>query len=496
MLYLQCKKAFWLSYHKPDCYPEDEMTPFDEKLAKDGYQVEEYAQKIFPKGIDVPEGSSGVEETKKLMKKGNVLFQPSFLTDDGFFARCDIVACNDDDTVDIFEVKSSTKVKKSENVTPKDANHLIDLCFQKIVLESCGYRVRKTILIHVNSEYIYKGIIGPSAFLTEVSLDENLAKDGEIYSSTKVNMELARDLLELKEIDENSCSCVDKSKSKHCNSFQYFNNEPIEGSIYQLPGIRKEKIKKIRDLGITKIKDLNPEINLTENQENLFLASLQEKPVINYENLKSDLDSLTFPLYFFDFETVSCAVPRVLDTRPWQQVPFQFSLHILHEDGSLEHKESILSSLDGTLIIARDMKNYIGTEGSIIAWHDSFEKTRIKEIINQINNPYKEDLIDIHNRFVDLKKIYMRGYIDKDFGGSFSIKKVLPVICPNLSYKDLDVQDGTQAMERWLTMIEEKDEKKKEEIRQALLEYCKLDTLAMVELYKFIKELSDKNKVV
>ena len=236
------------------------------------------------------------------------------------------------------------------------------------------------------------------------------------------------------------------------------------------------------------MEDIPDAIELNEKQQRQVRSVIECRPLIDEKRIVEMLDALVFPLYFFDYEAASSAVPKIVGTKPWQQIPFQFSLHILDTDDVLIHKEYLNEVLSGAEGVVQALCEMIGETGSIISWHASYEKTMNKEMIKMYPQ-YAKKLQDINERMFDLEDIFKEAYTDATFCGSTSIKKVLPILCPHLSYKNLIVQDGTQAMERWFAMVEEKDEIKRIKIKTDLLEYCKLDTFAMVELYKILKNL-------
>ena len=415
-------------------------------------------------------------------------FNQALLQKKVFFIRCDILIKNKNGFVDIYEVKASNEVKKSKKINKEKSNHYIDLCFQKIVLEKNNYKVRHTYLIHTNSNYVYLGEIDVNQLFVKKLFDEELKEGGEIYSLVKNEMQLAYKLLNTENIDMEGCSCIESPKSLHCDAFEYFNGSIDKGSIYEFPRISSQKISLLRSSGIEKMKDIDDFFKLTKPQDNFRISAIRNEPLIDEKIIDNWIKQLRHPLYFLDFETVSTAIPRIVGTSPWKQISFQFSLHILDKDDNLTHKESLVDSFGGFEKIAEDMEKYIGEEGSIIAWHASFEAMQIKKLILRYVS-HSEQLESKLNRLMDLKDPFKDGYIDANFLGSFSIKNVLPVICKDLSYKNLKVQDGTQAMQKWLEMVEEKNEIKKEKIYRALLEYCKLDTYAMVELYKFLRSI-------
>lgn len=204
------------------------------------------------------------------------------------------------------------------------------------------------------------------------------------------------------------------------------------------------------------------------------------------------MSQLTFPLYFLDYETMSGLIPYFDGQRPYQQVPFQYSLHILESPGAkLTQKEYLhRDNSDPARPLTEQLINDIGTKGSIIVWFEGFEKARNSELAEMLPE-YQEALWAINDRVVDLMIPFKnKWYDDPRFNGSASIKQVLPVLCPELSYKELGIQEGGSAQRLWMeAVLDSKHPEDKDKVLNDLLEYCKLDTLAMVEIFRVLDRL-------
>ena len=213
--------------------------------------------------------------------------------------------------------------------------------------------------------------------------------------------------------------------------------------------------------------------------------------MINKKEIQEFLKTFKFPLYFLDYETLAGTMPAFDGVRPYQQVPFQYSLHILESpDAELEHKEYLHA--ENTLPVEHLLKKFkkdIGKKGSVVVWNQSFEKS-CNVAMGEFKPKYAKFLEDVNNRIVDLMIPFSEGwYVDKDFFGSASIKSVLPVLIPDLSYKDLNVQGGNSAQRIWMeTIIDGKNKDDKKQIMDDLIKYCTLDTLAMVKIYEVLKK--------
>lgn len=456
--YLACSKSLWLKKREPQSFPQGNFSLFLEKIVREGYQVEEYVQRYFE------------------ARGRSVSFQRVFETDERLFARADVVETTTSGQTFLYEVKSSTSVK----IDSTD-NHIKDACFQKICAERAGQKIDRVFIVHLNGNYIRNGSIDPDELLVFVDVTERVE---QLYSETSEEVDQALELLKVDRIDRNGCSCLYKSRANHCDAFSVFNPGLPKYSIYSLPRLGDRQRADWVGSGVFDLIELPAGAQLTEIQRLIVQAAKSGEPQINRGAINTFLSRFSFPLYFFDYETYASAIPVVNGTRPYQQVPVQYSLHVLQKDGFLSHFEYLAreACLPGELV--GRMKRDIGPEGSIVSWHATFERSRNRELAEMF--PDSADFLnDLNARMVDLEDIFKTNFVDIRFDGSTSIKKVLPVLCPDLDYGDLEVQDGTSAMESWERMINAEPEES-EEIAEALLKYCERDTFAMVEIYRFL----------
>ena len=391
------------------------------KLIREGYEVERYVQEFFE-------------------SKGNfeVSFQTEFKTEDGLlYARADAFEIKSDGTAALYEIKSSTSIK-----TDSKHNHIKDACFQKICAERAGQHIDRVFLVHLNREYIRDGEIDTGEMLVFNDITEQVA---EIESET--NEEINAALLFLVS-DQNlqGCSCREKSRGNHCDAFSVFNSDVPNSSIYHLPNVSQKKIGELLSNGVIGLDAITDEFTLSERQRLVVNAAKTGTPQINKAAIKNFLSELEFPLYFLDYETFSSAVPFLDGTGPHQQFPVQYSIHILEEDGTLSHKEYLEREARLPDRLVERMVNDIGPSGSIVSWHASFEERLNREM----GDRYSEKAVflnGINDRMVDLENMFKVDYVDARFKGSTSIKNVLPVVCPDLAYEELNIQDGATAME-------------------------------------------------
>ena len=484
--YQNCPKSIWLLKHKPEKYKAAEFSLFLKKLIEQGAEVEKYAQKLFPGGISLfqygtPEKTREIIEKHDIKSKdGEVYFQAAFETKTGVFARVDILKQLKDGSWQIYEVKSLSEVKGDSK-----HNHLKDAAFQKYVLEQCGHKIDKVFIVHLNKDYVRQGEINPFGLLKIADVTSDVA---EIYEQTVLEIAAATNLLAETQIDEKYCPCRENTRSNHCDSFDYFNPDVPEYSIYEIGNIRKTKIQLLLDAGILKIADINADFGLNDRQILQVESAQKSWPLIDKNAVKELLAGLKFPLHFIDYETFSNAVPRIDRIKPYQHVPFQVSIHSLAENGELKHFEFLNDKMELPVKMFDFMTKATGQSGTFISWNKSFEQGRNNEMAELLPE-FAQFLKYMNHHMFDLQDVFKGGYTDYRFHGSTSIKAVLPVLLPQMSYSNLAVRDGTMAMDTWERMVSDpKFSGDKEKTKQNLLKYCRQDTLAMAEIYRKLKE--------
>ena len=470
--YINCPESLWLLKNRPNEFTKGEFSLFLEKLIKEGYEVEKYAKLLFPNGLDLPENNTPQYTKQQLNANFKVLFQASFLNQKGVFARIDVLEKLCDNTYHIYEIKSASSVKKET---------LQDACFQKYVLQECGYTVSKVSIIHLNKDYRKQGVIQPKELLEIVDITEQI---NEMYSSIVNEINAASNFINKESINENKCSSRYKTRTNHCDSFNYFNKDVPEYSIYEIARISAKKIKQLVDDNHLGILDIPLDFELSTIQQAQVESVRKELVLINKSIIEKNLNSLQFPLHFIDYETFPTAIPKIDNMGPHNHLVFQVSIHTMQEDGELTHFEWLGDKLKQPIAMLKQMQDFTGLTGTFISWNAPFEMSRNKDMLVWI--PKFSDFLNFMNMHMfDLMTIFKTNYVDYRFNGSTSIKKVLPVLCPQFSYSDLEVQDGTMALDIWGRMVSDPDFRgDRDTTRKNLLAYCKLDTLAMVEIYK------------
>lgn len=479
-------------------YFDHELSDFEKQIIETGNEVELEARKLFPTGVLV-EGreEKAIEETKKLLESGErTLFQAAFEKPastradsstrggDGYFAALDVLKKEENGKFSIYEIKATNSIDKN--------THYHDLTFQTNLLRRCGLEIEKTYLIHLNPKYVREGELD----LTQLFAVEDVTeKVEELKDEVEEEMALALQYIQQEKEPPGYCSCIYKGRSSHCTTFHYSNPNIPKYGVHDLAriGLSKNKLKSLIDDNIFELGDIPESVELSDNQKNQILTYLDDIEIISKEEISQELDSLVFPLYFLDYETFPSALPRFDQYSPYQQIPFQYSLHVLdNPEAEPVHKDFLYTkSDDPSVSFYRSLADHIGNKGNVIVWHKSFECGRNREIANRVPES-AEFFKQLDERVYDLEDIFKKQhYVHKDFKGSSSIKKVLPVLAPELSYKDLEIREGGSAAEAWDRSVRGGiGEKEREEIFHNLREYCKLDTYAMYaiwnELYKLV----------
>eukprot|EP01013_Petalomonas_cantuscygni_P044065 TRINITY_DN8693_c0_g1_i1.p2 TRINITY_DN8693_c0_g1~~TRINITY_DN8693_c0_g1_i1.p2 ORF type:complete len:472 (-),score=65.13 TRINITY_DN8693_c0_g1_i1:4906-6321(-) len=462
LAFLQCDKALWLRLRDPDVIDWPAPTEFNRMLMADGYAVEQTVQAFVATW-----GDCDLHD-----------FQTIFESDDGLYARADMVRRNPDGTVDLWEIKASTRL------TPQGADHVIDAAFQTLVAERAGETVNRIGVIHVNGDYVAEDVIDPASFLIFHDVtDEVRTRLAAI--TQQAGSALA--LLSQNEINRTGCGCRIKTKSQHCAAFSYFNPDVPASSIYDIPRLSAQKRTALVNAGRLSLAEMDT-AGLSPLQHIVVEAAQSGAPVIDPDGIRTFLDELTYPLYFYDYETFGSAIPNAPGLKPHEQIPVQISLHILAANGTLSHHEHLTEAPGQSAEIPQLLQAHIGRDGNLISWNASFEKS-CNQRLARLYPGLQEFLAGLNARTRDLMDVFKLHYVDPRFGGSTSIKKVLPVLVPDLLYDPDSVHDGTGAMDAWKRLVESADAAERSRLRSELLAYCELDTRAMVEILSVLKTL-------
>lgn len=483
ILYRDCPKNVWLKMHRPDIYSSI-LTDFEMNIVQSGNEVELIARQLFPEGLLIEGRDKKAEQaTQQLTEnKKKVLFQPIFATDK-FLAAIDVLEYEvETNSYNIYEIKSTNGID--------DKVHYHDVAFQVNVLRAKGINVTGHYLIHLNSEYVRYGelkIERDQLFkITDITAEvESLVED------IAQEMELAHEYVSQDVEPKGYCACVYKGRSKHCTMFQYSNPDIPEYSIHDIAriGSSKKKLEELVDNNIFNFDEIPAHIKLSDIQQNQVESFVSNKVIKNNLEISLELKRLNYPLYFLDYETYPCAIPRFDGFSPYQQIPFQYSIHILNSpDSELEHKEFLyIGTDDPTMSLVESLQNDIGSAGTVIVWNKKFE-CKINEEIGKRIPSYQIFMDSINQRIYDLMDIFSKQfYVHKEFKGSTSIKYVLPALVPELHYKDLNIQEGGSASDCWNRVVSGIVEgADAESIAEDLKKYCGRDTEAMYAIWRHL----------
>ncbi len=477
---LQCHKSLWLYKNRPELRTAPDAA--QESLFETGYQVGELAKTQFPGGVEVAldadDFNGMIDKTKALISNGMEVIYEATFKEDGVFAMVDILMRNGN-AWDVYEVKASTSVKPY---------HLNDISIQWYAL-SKAIPLNRAYVVHINSRYVRKG---------ELSIRELLKREDVTDTILERQAAIPEKLAEIETMLRGDMPDIDIGK--HClDPFECdFRSEcwkhiPKENSVFDLSYAGGKQWRLIEN-GIYTIDAIPEDMHFGANASVQIAHHRSGETKIERKMIEKFLDTIVYPINFFDFETFQEAVPRFDDQRPYQQMPFQYSLHILHKDGTLEHKEFLGDeNEDPRKPLIEQMIEDITSTGSIVAFNQSFEITRIKELAEYYPQKEKE-LLALVGRFVDLAHPFQhKHYYHPGFKGGYSIKVVLPTLFPDddeLDYKKLgSVQNGGDAMDTFARLHLLSDKSERDAIRKDLLAYCRLDTLAMEKIREKLEKI-------
>ncbi len=480
MVGLKCDLLLWSQYHSENTLyysPKNESNLHRMNIQNNSVLFS--ARSLYSNGIEVPKNLNMFYShtvTQKLIQERKIIYNACFLSTE-FFSKTDIlIPSNEDDSWEILEVKSSINIKR---------DNIKDLLFQQHVAKLCGIKINNCSILNVNPEYVFSGSLDLKQFFIKTSVVEKMKFAQDEFLS---QLEYFKSLIHKPEIPSISpkYSC---SSPKNCNLKTCW-HELGEGDIFNLRE-GGELVSKLYKSGIHYLKDIPDNTELSSSQKIQIEAEINQSPYMQEEKLKNFTESFQYPFYFLDFETVNPALPLYIKTKPYQHIPFLYSLHIQEKQNSpLLHYSYIDSGLyDPRQKILEELSKLIKPTGTIICYNDTFEKRCLRESI-QLFPEYSDWYSSISENFKDLsdpfKFFYYYHPLQK---GSASLKSVLPALT-GLDYKELGINDGNMANLEFLrakTMNLSPEEI--EGIHNFLLDYCKMDTFAMFKIVEALAKL-------
>ena len=481
---VQCPAFLWLEINTPEKIPEPNAPTLHRM--EEGTKVGEFATKLYSEGIAVPtkDFNENLAQTQILLKKRKPLFEPGFKfsTPDGdTYARIDLLVPAEEDRWDILEVKSGTKVKPI---------NVHDVAFQKYVCEKSGLKIRKCILCHVNNEFVKNGEIKPENFFVAEDVCEEV---DELYGGVENNIKRFFEVVKLKECPKVTPEDILTAEYSNVAIDEFYDSLP-EDNVFEMIGWGPKKGIKIYQEGMIKIEDVPENFKMNEKQKIQRKCVIDGKCHSDKEKIKEFLEGLKYPLYYLDFETFNEVIPRFEGAKPYQQIPFQFSLHVVKKKGDKPEHISFLADGGGDprLEFLEKLKESLGSEGDVVVYNEGFEKRIIKECIDTFPE-FKEWGNGILNRIVDLLHPFKNfHFYHPNQKGSASIKKVLPIFSKDVDYDDLVIGNGEDASISYLkSHFEDTPAEEKAKIREHLERYCELDTWAEIVLVEGLREIVD-----
>jgi len=476
---MQCHKALWLQTHRPKL--KEETPPERQAIFDTGHEVGILAQQLFPGGVEVPfDGvslSDQIEQTRRLIESGADTIYEAAFSHDNIFVKADILHRTENGW-NIGEVKSATRAKDV---------YVNDVAVQYHVITGSGVPVSSVGLVLIDTSYVRNGDIEPHKLFKWVDVTDRVRAIQEaIVTEAEAQREMLCGSEPVMVIGPHCSDPYECDFANHC--WQHIPSP----SVFDFADLGKPDPFDLYRQGIHRMEDV-PLSSLKWRQQLQLKGLLNKNQVIDTGAVRSFLDGLWYPLCFLDFETTYMTpVPLFDGTRPYQQVPFQFSLHILEKPGAeLRHQEFLAPVGERPqMAFLQSLLASVPKDACILTWNQVFEKGRLKELAAHCPDQ-SEEIASIMKNIRDLMAPFRRKDIYHwQFNGSYSIKAVLPALAPELSYHELAVSNGEMAASTWLRMHHESNEEQLEEMRQQLLEYCHLDTFAMVKILEKMHELA------
>lgn len=481
---IQCPKMLWLRQNKPEVFDSSVM---NEAILASGSRVGDLAMGLFGDYVEVPYNEDlGVmlAETQRLLQDNVPVVCEASFSVDGLFCSVDILKNLGNNIFELYEVKSSTQLNDI---------YIDDVSFQVYVLQKMGYIVKRACLVHINNQYVRYGNLDLQQLFSVEDLTDRVMS---LQRFVEDNIRRFRKYME--QTEEPSDPIGEQCKTPYeCGFFGYCTRNLPKPNVFDVARLPIRKKLDLLEDGFVSFEQLNTCGVLNAKQYQQVEHELYHYPAsIDQDAIRGFLSRLSFPLYFLDFETINPAIPPFDGTWPYQQIPFQYSLHWLEKpDGPLHHAEYLAyPGSDFRRELAEQLCRDIPKGVCTTAYNMSFEKRCIREMAQQFPD-LSDHLMDIHDHICDLMIPFQNRYFyNYAMQGSYSIKYVLPALYPNdptLDYHNLDaVHNGGEASAVFLQM-ENMSPQEVDKLRQSLLAYCGLDTFAMVKVWQKLVDVSN-----
>lgn len=486
--FLHCAGYAWLAKHQPELLHRD-LAPWERRVIANGLLVQQHARDWFAPGrlIDTRNPIEAVQLTEEaLAAADDVLFEATVRAPTGLLARVDILV-RTGRSWSLYEVKSTSNSDRLAR------DYLADVAFQTLAFTDAGFDVTEVSIIHLDPDYRR----GEGLELDKVFRLESMTTSVEHVLDETVR-EVDRALYAVMDAETRAiCACHRSTRSRRCVAFAHFHPQvPERGTIYHLAGIHQSKLEQALDLDVLHLVDWPDEIVLSERQQRQVSVARSGEEIVDAEAIVALMKTWTYPLQFIDYETFTMPISSFPGYGPYATVPFQYSLHTVHADGEIEHREFLCEARgeDPSRSLLVQLQRDILPEGTVVSWNAPYEK-RVNGGLASRYSEASAFLDDMNARTEDLAEIVRRGWwMHPDFDGSWSIKNVLPVAAPGLTYDGLEIGAGDQASAMWVQCMIEDDETmaddEREQLFAALRAYCTLDTLGMVQIWQHVRGLA------
>lgn len=476
---LKCQKSLWLNkYHKE---VKDPVSTSQQAIFDRGNKVGQLARELFPNGLDATPDNfwdfrPSIKKTTTWLRSGTPIIYEATFQYEGVLSALDILISEDNKLI-AYEVKSSTSVKEE---------HLHDAALQYYVMNKSGYEPNDFFIVTLNNEYELGRKISLEDLFNTESVIEQIK---ELQPLIQDSITQCKHTLAVKQLP--SVKIGPQCTSPHnCDFMGYCWSDIPSYSIFNISRIGT-KVWELYENGYLKTTDI-PKNHplLSENQTLQVHSDIDNSTTINKAAIENFLKDIEYPAFFMDFETFAPAIPMFKGTMPYQAIPFQYSIHISEQPDlkELKHLEFLgAEGKDPRRQFIERLINDLKSNGSIIVYNEGFEK-RILQYCKSWFPEYAEQIDDIINRIVDLMLIFSnKDYYVPAMQGSYSIKKVLPALVPELDYSSLEIGSGDLASLSFESMINNPNAEENSKIRKQLLEYCQQDTLAMVKILQVLQ---------
>ncbi|GAB4136286.1 MAG: hypothetical protein Fur0041_10760 [Bacteroidia bacterium] len=471
---LQCSKSLFLYRHYPQL--RDPVSPARQAVFNRGHDVGRLAHELFPGGIDVsrgigPKSEQIVQKTAELIAKGaEILYEAAFVFND-ILIIADILV-KEKEGWHLYEVKSSLRISRT---------YLNDAALQYYVIKGAGLAVKNVSLIHVNPDYIRGKQFELHEYFRIVPVDNDIRYQQKTIANRIAALKNVLNSSQIPEVAIGS-QCFSPYE---CDFMGQCWKQVNDDSVFRLTGISRQVQEEYFRNGVRNIADVPESAELPRITRLQVKASHTGLPVIDKEKIKTFFKPYLGAVMFLDIENVQHAVPRYEGTRPFMALPFAYSIHINDGKGNSENRTFIAQpGEDPRIEFLKSFLNDTAGEVPIFSYDITAERQAINHLIRFFPE-YETELKQRNDRLVDLMKPFAQGwYHHPQMKGSISLKNVLPALVPELSHADLRVQNGSHAMSVFEKMCDSTDLFEQAELRDALEEYCKMDTLGMVEIYR------------